>query len=304
MEIELSIIICTYNREDYLPLTLESLATQSLDKNRFEVIIVDNNSTDKTSSYCHTFIEHHPGMIVKYILEKNRGLPFARNRGIKESSGSYIAFIDDDAEARKDYAANLIRVFEKYTEYEAVGGKVIPVFPENKEPPWLSSYIWGVVAKVDKGDQYSSFKRKVPAGCNMAFRKKVFSIIGDFDTDLSHRCDDLYIFGKLKAINKVALYSPDVVVYHNIPPERMDKEGIKKLSMNLGASHRIFLRNKPFYSRVIKFLDYVFKICAAIVLSIGFLLKAEPTKTKIVVIMWYSLVGFLRVKSSEIPVSV
>jgi len=151
MQPELSIIICTYNREDFLPLTLQSLSLQSPDKHRYEVLVVDNNSTDRTASLCQKFIEHHPDINLRYFLEKNQGLAFARNRGIKESSGRIISFIDDDAEARSDYAMNLIRTFQEYSNYDAIGGKVIPLFPEKKEPAWLSKYIWGVVAKVDKG---------------------------------------------------------------------------------------------------------------------------------------------------------
>jgi len=294
MQPELSIIICTYNREDFLPLTLQSLSLQSPDKHLYEVLVVDNNSTDRTASLCQEFIEHHPDINLRYFLEKNQGLAFARNRGIKESSGRIISFIDDDAEARSDYAMNLIRTFQEYSNYDAIGGKVIPLFPEKKEPAWLSKYIWGVVAKVDKGDHPVPFKKKVPAGCNMAFRKVVFETIGLFDTKLAHRCDDLYIFGKLKAMHKVALYAPDVVVYHHIPPERIDASGIRKLSLDLGSSHRVYLQSQPAIFTLLKFFDYTFKIGASVILSLGFILKGEPAKIKIIKIMWFSLVGFMR----------
>ncbi len=294
MQPELSIIICTYNREDFLPLTLQSLSLQSLDNHRYEVLVVDNNSTDRTASLCQEFIGHHPDINLRYFLEKNQGLAFARNRGIKESSGRIISFIDDDAEARSDYAMNLIRTFQEYSNYDAIGGKVIPLFPEKKEPAWLSTYIWGVVAKVDKGDHPVPFKKKVPAGCNMAFRKVVFETIGLFDTKLAHRCDDLYIFGKLKAMHKVALYAPDVVVYHHIPPERIDASGIRKLSLDLGSSHRVYLQSQPAIFTLLKFFDYTFKIGASVILSLGFILKGEPAKIRIIKIMWFSLVGFMR----------
>jgi glycosyltransferase involved in cell wall biosynthesis len=296
MQPELSIIICTYNRQDFLPLTLQSLALQSLDKTRYEVLVVDNNSTDNTASLCQQFIEQHPDINVTYFLEKNQGLAFARNRGIKESSGRIISFIDDDAEARNDYANNLIFTFQRHSDYDAIGGKVIPIFPEKTEPAWLSKYIWGVVAKVDRGVHPVPFKKKVPAGCNMAFRKKVFETVGVFDTNLAHRCDDLYIFGKLKAINKVPLYSPDVVVYHHIPPERINAAGIRRLSLDLGSSHRVYLQSQPIFYTQIKVFDYLFKIGAALILSVGFMMKGEPAKTKIIEIMWFSLVGFLRKK--------
>ena len=296
MQPELSIIICTYNREDFLPFALQSLSQQSLDNQQYEVLIIDNNSTDRTATLSHEFIKQHPDVNLKYFLEKNQGLAYARNRGIKESSGRVISFIDDDAEARSDYAMNLIRTFQEYSDYDAIGGKVIPIFPEKKEPAWLSKYIWGVVAKVDKGDHPVPFKKKVPAGCNMAFRNVVFETIGLFDTQLAHRCDDLYIFGKLKAIHKVALYAPDVVVYHHIPPERMDTAGIRRLSLDLGSSHRVYLHSRPAVFTLLKFFDYTLKIGASVILSLGFLMKGEPAKIKIIKIMWFSLIGFMRRK--------
>lgn len=296
MQPELSIIICTYNREDLLPLTLQSLASQSLEKSQYEVIVIDNNSTDRTASLCHQYIKQHPVLNLKYFLEKNQGLAFARNRGIKESSGKIISFIDDDAEARSDYATNLVRVFKEQRDYDAIGGKVIPIFPGEKEPPWLSRYIWGVVAKVDKGDHPVPFKKKVPAGCNMAFREIVFENIGLFDTKLAHRCDDLYIFGKLKAIHKLALYTPDVVVYHHIPPDRISASGIRKLSLDSGTSHRVYLQSQPGIFTLLKFFDYALKTGASVILSLGFILKGEPAKAKIIQIMWFSLVGFLQGK--------
>lgn len=296
MQPELSIIICTYNREDLLPLTLQSLSLQSLDKSQYEVLVIDNNSTDRTSTFCHQFIEQHPDLHLKYFLEKNQGLAFARNRGIKESSGKIIAFIDDDAEARSDYALNMIRTFQERSDYDAIGGKVIPIFPGKKEPAWLSRHIWGVVAKIDKGDHPVPFKKKVPAGCNMAFRKVVFETIGLFDTKLAHRCDDLYIFGKLRAIHKVALYTPDVVVFHHIPPERINASGIRKLSLDLGSSHRVYLQSQPAVFTLLKFFDYALKIGASVILSLGFVLNGEPAKSKIIQIMWLSLVGFMRGK--------
>jgi hypothetical protein len=94
----------------------------------------------------------------------------------------------------------------------------------------------------------------------------------------------------------VALYAPDVVVYHHIPPERIDASGIRKLSLDLGSSHRVYLQSQPAFFTLLKFFDYTVKIGASVILSLGFLIKGQPAKIKIIEIMWFSLVGFLRNK--------
>ena len=93
---DIALVICTYNRSSYLPEAFESICSQTLDKIKFQVIIVDNNSTDNTSIISQQFIKDSPTLNVKYCFEENKGLSFARNRGIMEADASIISYIDDD----------------------------------------------------------------------------------------------------------------------------------------------------------------------------------------------------------------
>ena len=94
----ISTIICTYNRADVLKICLEKITLQEADPAIFEVIIIDNNSNDHTADIVKTFISNYTGQIsFHYFLEKKQGLSAARNRGLKESTGMYINYIDDDA---------------------------------------------------------------------------------------------------------------------------------------------------------------------------------------------------------------
>ena len=102
---KISIIICTYNRELYLPKCLEHLKNQTEAPSNFEIILVNNNSTDQTENICENFIAQNPQLITKYVKEMNPGLSFARNRGIKESKGDVLVFIDDDAMAEAVHLA-------------------------------------------------------------------------------------------------------------------------------------------------------------------------------------------------------
>ncbi len=292
MEIKLSITICTYNRAEYLKNALASLAKQSLAKKSYEVVVINNNSNDGTESVSLSFEKSNPEVNFQYVIEERQGLSFARNKGIEVARGDYIAFIDDDAIADKHYAASVIEALDTYQGFSALGGKVIPFYDQGVELKWLSKYVWGMVAKVDLGDEIKPFTKKYPAGCNMVFRRNIFEKIGLFDTELANRCDDRYIFSQVKKHRLKVLYDPRVAVEHYIPSQRVTEEGIVKLSKLNGSEHRKLLRDSKL-KQFTKFVDYVVKIGLSVILSIGFIVKGEPEKAKIVKIMYYSLVGFM-----------
>ena len=105
-----SIIICTYNRMQYLPKCLEHLKNQTCKTEDYEVVLINNNSTDKTEFICKEYIQKNPELNVSYFLEKNPGLSHARNRGVKEANGDVLCFIDDDGFAIPDY----VKIISKY----------------------------------------------------------------------------------------------------------------------------------------------------------------------------------------------
>ena len=91
-----SLIIATYNGARKLPATLASLAQQTLDRELWEAVIVNNNSTDNTSEVVEEFAKSHPELNIRLVFEPQQGLSFARNRGIDEAAGEYLIIIDDD----------------------------------------------------------------------------------------------------------------------------------------------------------------------------------------------------------------
>ena len=95
MSIKVSVIVCTYNREPFLLKTLEALATQTVSDKLFEIVLIDNNSKDRTAEICSDFKEKYAELNFSYILESKQGLSFARNRGLDEAKGELLVFIDD-----------------------------------------------------------------------------------------------------------------------------------------------------------------------------------------------------------------
>jgi len=275
---QLSIVICSYNRAEYILDALNSVKNQDLDKTKFELVVVNNNSTDDTEAICKKFEESKGDLQYTYCMEFNQGLSWARNKGIEVAKGKYISFIDDDAICEPDFARNMLAAFEQNPEFEAVGGKVLPIYPDNKEPKWMSKYLNGLVAKVDMGDKQKEFISKYPVGCNMAFHASVFKEIGGFNVSLTLRNDDKYIFLKYKKSNKRILYVPNVVVHHNIDAYRLEDEYLNKLCTVIGSSERIRLQDEPKIEMIKKPIEYFVKYLASMILALQYYAKGEFTK--------------------------
>ncbi|MFT5860009.1 MAG: glycosyltransferase involved in cell wall biosynthesis [Flavobacteriaceae bacterium] len=289
---KISVIICTYNRELYLPKCLEHLKGQT---SSCEIILIDNNSTDSTETICSAFIAENPKLDVKYAKETSPGLSHARNRGIDVASGEILCFIDDDGFAIPEYVS-IIEQFSKNTDYSnyiSFGGKVIPVYNEGKEPKWLSTYIDGLVSKVDLGEEIMPFTKKYPAGCNMIFRKEFFEEHGGFNVDLHTRSDDKFVFDKLKKAGLTTLYIPTLKVQHFIDDYRLEKKFIKRLAKVTGQSEAIRIQEFGTGARLKKIIEYWFKYGASLFIALSFFLRGAPSKAKyVVMVRWNVLIGF------------
>ncbi len=296
--IELSIIICTYNRQEYITKALHSLTRQTLDNTLYEIIIINNNSTDKTDQLCRYFLEEFQNRhTIKYAIEPKAGLSNARNKGLEIAEGGIITYMDDDAIANEDFAQNILRTFEKNPAYDALGGKVLPVFPDGKDPEWLSKYLNGMVTKVDYGNSPGDFNHKYPAGCNMSFRKELFQELGPFNSSLTIRSDDKYMFLKLRSNNKKIVYAPDVIVHHHIDAYRLTPEYLKNQSYQIGYGEKLRLKEKGIGAKLVKFFEYVFKCGAAVILGIFFILKGKPKKAVYLTkILSRTFLGYLFIK--------
>lgn len=292
---KISIIICTYNRELYLPRCLEHLKNQTEAPSNFEIILINNNSTDNTENICENFVRENPQLSVIYIKENNPGLSFARNIGIETASGDILCFIDDDGFAIPEYVSIIKKIVEdsQYTDIISFGGKVIPCYNEGMEPKWLSKYIDGLVSKVDLGDQVMLFRKKYPAGCNMLFRKEFFDNYGGFNVDLHTRGDDKFVFDKLKKAGLKTLYLPTLKVEHFIDDYRLEKGFIIRLSKIIGQSEAIRLKETSKSKKFMKLVEYIFKFGAALIISLGFLFTGQFSKAYyLILVRWNVLHGF------------
>lgn len=241
----LTAIICTYNRAKYTGALLESIAANNLAKSEYEILLVDNNSTDNTHTICKAFAETHKEVNFRYIFEPEQGLSAARNKGIREAQGDIIVYIDDDALVDTDHLRTYADWFAAHPDTMACGGPVEPLY-ETQEPEWFTPY---TKALLTAWCNYGSKPREYPKGCypsggNAAFRKKVFEQVGLFNTALGRKGNSLMaseekdIFDKMHALGMQIKYLPGPVLHHIIPQAKLEQDYFDRLTLQIGISER------------------------------------------------------------------
>ena len=285
---DISVIICTYNREKYIAEALESIKNQGLPADTYEVIVVDNNSKDQSGEIIKSFIASNPVLSFIYYLETSQGLSHARNAGIALAKGKIICFIDDDAITGKDFLGEIISFFDKYPDAGAVGGKVIPRFVEG-EPEWLSKYVRKVVSEIDFGHYIHVLTgRRYPFGANMSFRAEIFQKYGKFHPDLGRKGNSLMggeekdLFDRMKNGGEKIYYDPDIFVWHIIDPHRLTEDYLMRFCRGVGVSERVRLKDKGMAARTAKWIDNKTKRAGSLVLGALYYIKGQPVKGKMI----------------------
>ncbi len=205
-----SLIICTYNRADALKQCLQACAHFPIDEVQFEIIVVDNNSSDHTKKVVQEFLAL-PSFPLRYFYEARQGLSYARNRGISEARYPVLGFTDDDCLPEANWVARLYREFSSDATLSILGGQVVP--GSNGE-------LIGIRPFPDRAN-ISSYEQifQMLIGCNMSCRRQVFQEIGVFDDHLGKGAkagsgEDLDFFYRAFKQNLKIAYSPDVKVVH------------------------------------------------------------------------------------------
>ncbi len=286
----ISIIVSTYNREKYLIHCLDSVVNQSASKEDWELIVVNNKSTDSTAIILEEFIKKHKDKNVYSFLETNQGLSYARNRGVKESVGDYLVFIDDDAFLDENYIKELKKYLSIYDDkLLGFGGKIKP-FLEVPLPNWMSKYLMPLMSVIDLGNDVKLFKNsKYPIGANMGFSKAVLDKVGLFNVKLGRSAKNLMggeekdLFFRIKELGAPIYYFPNIFVHHVVPEARLNISFIKKQALGIGISEKVRTKNEGKINYWIRIVIEVYKWTATIILSIFYCLKLQPAKSKMLI---------------------
>jgi glucosyl-dolichyl phosphate glucuronosyltransferase len=239
-----SIIVCTYNRCRQLAQTLESIFQQ--DYSSYEVIVVDNNSTDETRAVVAKFP-------AKYILESRPGVAYARNTGWEASSGEYVGFVDDDETVVPGWINGMLSVFALQDSVAAATGPVIPCY-EVSPSAWLPKTFHGD----DKGpqDRLLADNEAIGTGNSLFYKPRLDGI--RFKTNLGRAGNNLlsgedtdFVFQLYQAGYRGA-YSAKAIVYHQIPAGRTTLSWYLKRYFYEGLTEYARKGSRVFWRRIFK----------------------------------------------------
>ena len=291
---KLSVVVCTYNRDRYIYECLSCLVKNKF-QGEWELLLVDNNSTDNTKNECERFVVDYTPSNYRYIKETNQGLSYARNRGIAESSGDWVVFLDDDAYVSESYLSTLSYWLTRYPEAGAFGGAIEPVF-EDIEPKWINPWSLSFVSALNLGDEPCLFEaNKYPIGANMGISRATIDLVGVFNTSLGRTGDNLLggeekdMFSRIRQLNIPIVYFPNIKVEHCIPPKRTTKEFIAKMGYGIGISERLRTRKLGGFSYVKRICAEFVKWGGTMVIWFYYVIRGHYPKGEILVLFRYNV---------------
>lgn len=238
----ISLILTTYNRAAFLRKALDSIAKSNFpDRKQIELIVVDNNSTDETPKVMEELNSGSFPFPARGVKESSQGLSYARNRGLREATGQYVVFMDDDEMMHADYLSSLQRAFRE-TGAMCVGGPVL-YYNADDMPAWLASL------SVSTGQLNLGNTAKILGpdderlnGGNMAFIRSELLEVGEYDVRLGRRGksllsgEDYELQDRIRSLGKLVAYHPDLVQYHYLRPERYRKSYWRRLYFAYGQT--------------------------------------------------------------------
>ena len=245
-----SIIVPTYNRCDLLPKCIDYIIAQNYPADEFEILIIDNNSNDKTPEIAQKIISTHQSHEIRYYKETKQGLVYARHRGAKESKGDILIFTDDDGFwVKKDNLKIIKESFDQYPEIEGVSGK-INIQWDNSPDEWIAPYEC-LLGKIDLGPDPFIMSEVQMNGAHYVIKKETLyrtegfhpdqifqHLIGDGESGLSR---------KLTKKNIPILWQPNSVVNHyQLKSRNGTYEDISRRFSNNGSAkaYELIVENK------------------------------------------------------------
>jgi glycosyltransferase involved in cell wall biosynthesis len=247
---EITVIIPTYNRCTRLNILFESLLNQTFPQSKYEVIVIDNGSTDDTKEVCDRFSNQFENFA--YIFTKDPGLHVGRHEGLKHANSEILSFIDDDVRLFPSWLQGVSNSFAQ-DKVVLVGGANIPEF-EITPPLWLKN-MWereispgkkaiGSLSVLDFGDQICEISPYYVWGCNFSIRKRILLEANGFHPD-SFPSNLIFLRGDgetavssyIKQSGLITLYNPQASLYHFVPASRMTVNYFLQRSFNQGISN-------------------------------------------------------------------
>ncbi|GAI69040.1 unnamed protein product [marine sediment metagenome] len=244
--INYSVIIPTLNQSAKLKQCLSHLSLLSFDPGLFEVLVIDNGSTDDTKQVVDTFKNEISNL--RYFFSDIPGLHTGRNLGFEKARGEILCYIDDDSFVTKGWLKGIERAFEDPS-VALVGGPCLPKY-ESEPPKWLK-YFWsdcefgktlGYLSLLDFGNKITPIPPGYIFGCNFNIRKDVLLKYKGFPPDFFHRSLVKYsgsgesdVAEKIRKSNLLSVYSSEAKIFHLVPQNRFNEKYLYQRAYEAGV---------------------------------------------------------------------
>jgi len=233
MHLLVSAVVCTHNRATVLRGALASLAAQTLPQGSYEIVVVDNASTDATRDLVTRELTGIAGL--RYVFEPQLGVSRARDAGWRAARAPLVAYLDDDAIAAPDWLARAVAGFAELAPRPGcLGGPVLPIW-EAPRPAWLPDALlpYLTVLELDQG-RGPMPRGKFLYGTNSVFPREQLAEIGGFPAGLGpigtwHRSgEDTFVQKRLRERGLQLWYDPALRVQHRVPAERLSRRWVSR----------------------------------------------------------------------------
>lgn len=224
---KISVVVCTYNRGEILTDCLLSLVFQSVPKEHYEVIVVNNNSTDSTQAIAEKFLDSEENFRV--VIEPIQGISQSRNRGWREAKGEYVAYTDDDCRLPNDWLEKAIKIIDEYAP-DLFGGPFFAAYNCQK-PPWYKDEYGSF--SISSQPMFLSKGEFLPEG-NLFIKKYILSEAGGFNRSYGGvgkkvRYGEGAVLQQFLFSNQPDVsiyYDPNLFVYHLVRSEKFSFKDI------------------------------------------------------------------------------
>jgi glycosyltransferase involved in cell wall biosynthesis len=238
--LDISVVVPTYNRGPQLETLLTSLLDQDAGGLAYEIVVVDNNSTDDTRKIVEAVASRDPQGRLRYVLEPRQGVSYARNTGVAQTTAPIIAFLDDDGVPGPDWVRAMKRAFDEHPEVDCIGGRITPRWVHPR-PSWLTAAHWGPIAVQDRPSaaylniqQASSCLLSANLGC----RREAFNAVGGFSPEYPRNQDREFEL-RLWRAGRQGLYLPAMEVTVEVPPQRLTRRYHRRWQATTGRYHAL-----------------------------------------------------------------
>jgi glycosyltransferase involved in cell wall biosynthesis len=241
-DLDVSVVVPTFNRAAGLPVLLDRLLDQESGEVRYEVLMVDNHSTDQTRSIVQRAIASDTTGRLRYAFEPRQGVSYARNTGVELTFAPVILFLDDDCVPALDWVRSMKEAFDQHAEADCIGGRVRGIWRQ-PPPTWMqrahtapiATQDWPMIVHVSARSAWHCL-----ITANLGFRRHVFERVGGFSPDYP-RNQDRELQLRMWRAHMQGLYLPGMEVTVEVPPERLERRYHRRWRATTGKYQALML---------------------------------------------------------------